>query len=88
MDLLTVDELLTTPRSIRKRLDLTRQVERSVIQECLELAIQAPTGGDMARYHARRPCSSGYLRTSPGGAPAGGLSHGHDAPSSEASAGA
>jgi nitroreductase len=51
MDLATVDELLTTTRSIRRRLDLTRPVERRVIQQCLELAIQAPTGGDTARYH-------------------------------------
>jgi nitroreductase len=51
MDLTVVDELLTTTRSVRRRLDLARPVERSVIQQCLELAIQAPTGGDTARYH-------------------------------------
>jgi nitroreductase len=51
MDLTVVDELLTTTRSVRRRLDLARPVERSVIQRCLELAIQAPTGGDMAHYH-------------------------------------
>jgi len=51
MDLTTADELLTTTRSIRRRLDLTRPVERSVIERCLEIAIQAPTGGDTARYH-------------------------------------
>ncbi len=51
MDLTTVDELLTTTRSIRKRLDLTRPVEPAVIRQCLEIAIQAPTGGDNARYH-------------------------------------
>lgn len=43
---LTPDELLTTTRSVRKRLDLERPVERSVIEECLEIAIQAPTGSN------------------------------------------
>lgn len=51
MDLRSVDELLTTTRSIRRRLDLTRPVEPTVIRECLEVAVQAPTGGDTARYH-------------------------------------
>lgn len=51
MDLRTVDALLTTTRSIRRRLDLTRSVDPAVIQECLEVAIQAPIGGDTARYH-------------------------------------
>ena len=45
MDLKTVDKLLTTTRTVRKRLDLTRPVEREVLEECLQLAIQAPTGG-------------------------------------------
>jgi nitroreductase len=43
MDLHTVDELLSTTRAVRKRLDLNRPVERDVILECLRLAIQAPT---------------------------------------------
>ncbi|HEU4367086.1 MAG TPA: nitroreductase family protein, partial [Methylomirabilota bacterium] len=51
MDLAHVDELLTTTRSIRRRLDLTRPVPPAVIQQCLEIAVQAPTGGDTARYH-------------------------------------
>jgi nitroreductase len=51
MDLTTVDELLTTTRSIRKRLDLTRPVPPAVIQQCLEIAVQGPTGGDAARYY-------------------------------------
>ena len=46
MDLKTVDELLTTTRAVRKRLDLDKPVPREVIEECLELAIQAPTGGN------------------------------------------
>ena len=51
MDLATVDTLLTTTRSVRRRLDLTRPVEPEVIQACLEIAIQAPTGGNRQGYH-------------------------------------
>lgn len=51
MDLTIVDKLLTTTRTVRRRLDLTRPVEPAIIQQCLEIAIQAPTGGDTARYH-------------------------------------
>ncbi len=51
MDLTAVDTLLTTTRSVRKRLDLPRPVEPAVIQECLEIAIQAPTGGNRQGYH-------------------------------------
>ena len=40
------DELLATTRAVRKRLDLTREVPRSLINECLELAVQAPTGSN------------------------------------------
>ena len=39
---LTPDELLTTTRAVRKRLDLERPVEREVIQDCIEIALQAP----------------------------------------------
>lgn len=51
MDLATVDKLLTTTRTVRKRLDFTRPVPPEIIQECLEIAIQAPTGGNIQRYH-------------------------------------
>jgi nitroreductase len=47
MDIETVDHLLTTTRSVRKRLDLDRPVEPEVILECLRLAVQAPTGSNM-----------------------------------------
>jgi nitroreductase/ketosteroid isomerase-like protein len=40
------DALLTTTRAVRKRLDLDRPVDRSVIEECLRLAFQAPTGAN------------------------------------------
>ena len=43
---LSADEVLTTTRSVRKRLDLERPVEREVIEECLEIALQAPTGSN------------------------------------------
>jgi nitroreductase len=39
-------ELLSTTRSVRKRLDLTRPVPRDVVDDCLRLAIQAPTGSN------------------------------------------
>jgi len=51
MDLATVDHLLTTTRSVRKRLDLARPVEPEVIERCLELAIQAPSGSDRQGWH-------------------------------------
>ncbi len=46
MDLNTVDHLLSTTRSVRKRLDFTRPVDAAVISKCIELALQAPTGGN------------------------------------------
>jgi nitroreductase len=43
MDISSVDELLTTTRAVRKRLDLTRPVPREAVLECIRLAMQAPT---------------------------------------------
>ena len=51
MDLTTVDHLLSTTRSVRKRLDLTRPVEREVLNECLNLALQAPSGSNRQGWH-------------------------------------
>jgi nitroreductase len=48
---LTPDELLTTTRSVRKRLDLTRPVPLDVVKECLEIALQAPNGGMREGWH-------------------------------------
>src|SRR5258708_37765769 len=48
---LSPDELLTATRSVHKRLDFTRPVEPEVIKECLELAAQAPTGGNRQTWH-------------------------------------
>ena len=47
---MTPDELLTTTRSVRRRLDLSRPVPRDLILECLELAVQAPTGGNRQQW--------------------------------------
>lgn len=50
MDLATVNKLLTTTRSVRARLDLTRPVAPELIEECLAIAVQAPTGSNVCRY--------------------------------------
>jgi nitroreductase len=44
IDRAAADKLLTTTRSVRKRLDLGRPVEPEVIAECIDIAMQAPTG--------------------------------------------
>jgi nitroreductase len=51
MDLATVDRLLTTTRSVRKRLDLARPVPPETIEACLEIALQAPTGSNSQGWH-------------------------------------
>ncbi|MFI5364710.1 MAG: nitroreductase family protein [Candidatus Binatia bacterium] len=51
LDLATVDHLLTTTRSVRKRLDLTRPVEPAVLERCIEIAFQAPTGSNTQGWH-------------------------------------
>jgi len=48
---LSIDTILTTTRSVRKRLDLARPVEPEVIRECLELALQAPTASNSQGWH-------------------------------------
>jgi len=48
---LTPDELLTTTRSVRKRLDLTRDVPLDLVRECLDIALQAPNGGMREGWH-------------------------------------
>jgi nitroreductase len=49
-DHLTIDELLTTTHSVRKRLDFTKPVARAVIEECLAAAQQAPSGGNLQTW--------------------------------------
>ncbi|MGE0384679.1 MAG: nitroreductase family protein [Gammaproteobacteria bacterium] len=44
------DRLLTTTRAARKRLDFDRPVERALLRECLEIAIQAPTGSNTQNW--------------------------------------
>jgi nitroreductase/ketosteroid isomerase-like protein len=44
------DLLLQTTPSVRKRLDLTRPVEREVIEECMDLAVHAPNGSNQQPY--------------------------------------
>ncbi len=45
------DELLTTTRSVRKRLDLDRPVPLELVRESLEIALQAPTGSNQQGWH-------------------------------------
>ena len=48
---LSPDELLSTTRSVRKRLDLTREVPLELVRECLNLALQAPSGSNSQGWH-------------------------------------
>jgi nitroreductase len=68
---LTPDELLTTTRSVRKRLDLDRPVPIELVRECLEVALQAPTGSNSQGWHwimvtdaARRRAIGDYYKQS------------------------
>lgn len=49
-DLSSVDHVLATTRSVRKRLDFSRPVPRALLEECLEIALQAPTGGNRQEW--------------------------------------
>jgi len=51
MDIATVDDLLTTTRSVRKRLDVRRPVEPEILERCIEIAFQAPTGSNAQGWH-------------------------------------
>ncbi|MDX1383296.1 MAG: nitroreductase family protein [Thermoanaerobaculia bacterium] len=46
-----VDELLTTTRAVRKRLDLDRPVDMALVRECLDAALQAPSGSNAQGWH-------------------------------------
>jgi nitroreductase len=50
MDLATVDELLSTTRSVRRRLDVHRAVPERVLSACLRLAVQAPNAGNAQNW--------------------------------------
>ena len=79
IDVSAADELLTTTRAVRRRLDLDRPVPRELVNECVAVAQQAPTGGnsqgwgfvivDEADKRKRlaefyRATADGYLRAS------------------------
>jgi len=49
--LLICDHLLSTTRTVRKRLDLTCPIEPAIIEACLKIAIQAPTGSNQQGWH-------------------------------------
>jgi nitroreductase len=66
---LSPDELLSTTRSVRLRLDLERPVEREVLEQCLQLAQQAPTGSNLQDWRfvvvtdpAKRAALAGWWR--------------------------
>lgn len=47
-DVAQIDEVLTTTRAVRRRLDLDRPVDTQVLLDCIDLAEQAPTGGNLS----------------------------------------
>ena len=51
LDVAVVDRLLTTTRSVRKRLDLCRPVPPELIERCIEIALQSPTGSNTQGWH-------------------------------------
>ncbi|MGX7828056.1 nitroreductase family protein [Actinokineospora sp. 24-640] len=66
---LTPDALLTTTRTVRKRLDLTREVPLTEIEDCIDLAGQAPCGSGRTTAHwmvitdpATKAAIGGYYR--------------------------
>ena len=48
---LNPDELLSTTRAVRKRLDLDRPVPLEVVREALAVALQAPSGSNSQQWH-------------------------------------
>ena len=95
MDMLNLSalDLLTTTRSVRQRLDLTRAVPTELIRQCIEIALQAPSGSNSQRWHfvvitdaAKKRAIADLYRKSwraYAGAEAGAL-QGRDAPSTVA----
>jgi nitroreductase len=47
----TPDDVLSTTRAVRKRLDFDRPVPRELVLECVDLAFQAPTGSNRQGWH-------------------------------------
>ncbi len=50
LDVAMIDHLLSTTRSVRRRLDVARQVPREVITECIRLATQAPSAANAQNW--------------------------------------
>jgi len=48
---LGLDELLTTTRSVRKRLDFSRPIKKEIVESCIEIALQAPTPSNLQNWH-------------------------------------
>ena len=66
---LSADELLTTTRAVRRRLDFDRPVDPGLITECLDIALQAPSGGNLQDWQwvvvadpAKKAALAGYYR--------------------------
>ena len=45
------DQLLTTTRAVRKRLDFERPLPLEVVKECIQVALQAPSGSNAQGWH-------------------------------------
>lgn len=43
---LSADEVLTTTRAVRKRMDFSREISMQLLRECLEIALQGPSGSN------------------------------------------
>jgi nitroreductase len=50
-ELAAADHILTTTRTVRKRLDLSRPVDPQVIEQAIDIALQAPTGSNAQGWH-------------------------------------
>ncbi|MDG5761058.1 nitroreductase family protein [Natronococcus sp. A-GB1] len=50
LDRHSIDHVLTTTRAVRRRLDLERSVSLEVVNECLEIGLQAPTGYNLQNW--------------------------------------
>src|SRR5437016_183434 len=48
--MMTPEELLTTTRTVRKRLDLDRPVPLDLVKHCVQVALQAPSGSNTQRW--------------------------------------
>jgi nitroreductase len=63
------DEVLTTTRTVRKRLGLTRPVPEALIRDCLQVALQAPSGAAGKHRNQLPPGRPAAARPGPALAP-------------------